>query len=123
VTLVSRVTQGCKPVSKVRAVTAAERDLVLTLDGQPALDLLLADLGVSLGRPQQAPEAVRATLVGLSQARHCTVHARQSLAARCGCDTSWAWIRPARRWRWAMPWLRACRWRFASAMCTPRDPT
>lgn len=74
VALVSRVTQGCKPVSKVRTVTAADRNLLLTLDGAPALDVLLADLGVSLGRPQQALEAVRATLVGLSKAGSAPVH-------------------------------------------------
>ncbi len=66
--LVSRVTQGCKPVSKARTVTAAERNLILELDGQAALDVLLADLNVSLERPQEALEAVRATLVGLAAA-------------------------------------------------------
>ena len=64
--LVSRVTQGCKPLSRSRTVTAAEHNLLLTLDGEPALDVLLADLQVSLERPQQALEAVRATLVGLT---------------------------------------------------------
>jgi small ligand-binding sensory domain FIST len=38
----------------------------LALDGQPALDVLLADLNVSLDQPQQALEKVRATLVGLT---------------------------------------------------------
>ena len=66
--LVSRVTQGCKPLSRSRTVTAAEHNLLLTLDGEPALDVLLADLQVSLERPQQALEAVRATLVGLTSA-------------------------------------------------------
>ena len=66
VALVSRVTQGCKPVSAQRTVTAAEGIVVLTLDGEPALDVLLHDLGVSLERPQQALEAVRATLAGLA---------------------------------------------------------
>jgi small ligand-binding sensory domain FIST len=66
--LVSRVTQGCKPVSKARTVTAADHNLLLELDGQPALDVLLADLKVSLERPQEALEAVRSTLVGLAGA-------------------------------------------------------
>jgi small ligand-binding sensory domain FIST len=66
--LVSRVTQGCKPVSKARTVTAADHNLILELDGEPALDVLLADLGISLERPQEALEAVRATLVGLAGA-------------------------------------------------------
>lgn len=63
--LVSRVTQGCLPVSRARKVTGAEGNVVLALDAQPALDVLLRDLSVSLERPQQALEAVRATLVGL----------------------------------------------------------
>ncbi len=41
---------------------------MLQLDGEPALDVLLADLQVSLERPQEAIEAVRATLVGLVDA-------------------------------------------------------
>lgn len=41
------VTQGCQPVGPVRRVSAAEGGLILMLDGQPALDLLLADLGVA----------------------------------------------------------------------------
>ena len=66
--LVSRVTQGCKPVSKARTVTAADHNLILELDGEAALDVLLADLNVSLERPQEALEAVRSTLVGLAGA-------------------------------------------------------
>ena len=66
--LVSRVTQGCKPVSKARTVTAAERNLILELDGVAALDVLLADLQISLEQPQQALQEVRATLVGLAAA-------------------------------------------------------
>ena len=66
--LVSRVTQGCKPVSKARTVTAAERNLILELDGVAALDVLLADLHISLDDPQEALQAVRATLVGLAAA-------------------------------------------------------
>ena len=66
--LVSRVTQGCKPVSKARTVTAAAHNLILELDGEAALDVLLADLNVSLERPQEALEAVRCTLVGLAGA-------------------------------------------------------
>jgi small ligand-binding sensory domain FIST len=63
--LVSRVTQGCLPVSRARSVTSADGNVVLALDGEPALEVLLGDLSVSLDRPQQALEAVRATLVGL----------------------------------------------------------
>lgn len=66
VPLISRVTQGCLPVSRSRTITASDRNLVLALDGQPALDVLLADLNVSLDQPQQALKKVRATLVGLT---------------------------------------------------------
>jgi small ligand-binding sensory domain FIST len=65
VAMVSRVTQGCQPVSKTRVVTACDANVVTELDGQPALDALLLDLNVSLEQPQQALTAVRATLVGL----------------------------------------------------------
>jgi len=64
--LVSRVTQGCKPVSPTRTITSADHNLLLELDGQPALDVLLADLQISLDQPQQALQSVRATLVGLA---------------------------------------------------------
>jgi small ligand-binding sensory domain FIST len=67
VDLVSRVTQGCKPVSKTRVVTECQDNVVLTLDGEPALEVLLRDLAVSLDEPQTALQAVRATLVGLAQ--------------------------------------------------------
>ncbi|MEY4099899.1 MAG: hypothetical protein RL300_1070, partial [Pseudomonadota bacterium] len=66
VTLVSRVTQGCQPISRAHQVTRAERNLVLTLDGEPALDLMLRTLNVTLDEPSEALRAVRATLVGLT---------------------------------------------------------
>ena len=68
VTMISRVTQGCQPISKVRAVTGWDGHVLTELDGEPALDVLLADLGVDLYDPQRAVNAVRATLVGLSRA-------------------------------------------------------
>jgi small ligand-binding sensory domain FIST len=67
VALVSRVTQGCQPVGPARRITAAERHIVLELDGQPALPLLLSDLGLAdLADPRAALPRLRATLVGLS---------------------------------------------------------
>jgi small ligand-binding sensory domain FIST len=65
VSLVSRVTQGCQPVSKLRRVDAADKNVVTEIDGEPALDVLLRDLDVSLGKPHEALAAIRATLVGL----------------------------------------------------------
>ncbi len=68
VSLVSRVTQGCRPIAGQRIVTGASGNLITELDGQPALDLLLADTGISLDEPQEAMARLRATLVGLTQA-------------------------------------------------------
>ena len=64
--LVSRVTQGCQPLGPSRRITRSERNLVLTLDDQPALPLLLAELGLTLDPPQPALRALRNTLVGLT---------------------------------------------------------
>ena len=70
VLLLSRVSQGCQPLtangSKTRKITACDGNLVIALDGEPALDVLLHDLNVSLEQPQEALEAVRATLAGIS---------------------------------------------------------
>jgi small ligand-binding sensory domain FIST len=67
VALVSRVTQGSQPVGPTRQVTAAERHVVLELDGQPALPCLLADLGLaSLASPRDVLPRLRNTLVGLT---------------------------------------------------------
>lgn len=65
VSLVSRVTQGCQPVSAQRVITAAEGNVITGLDGEPALDVLLRDLAISLDEPRPAIDKVRATLVGL----------------------------------------------------------
>jgi small ligand-binding sensory domain FIST len=67
VQLISRVTQGCQPVAAPRLITAADGNLVTGLDGEPALDVLLEDLNISLERPQAAMAALRTTLVGLTQ--------------------------------------------------------
>ena len=66
--LVSRVTQGCLPVGPVRLITGVEGNVVTELDGEPALDVMLRDLDVTLDKPREALGVVRATLVGLSGA-------------------------------------------------------
>lgn len=69
ISLVSRVTQGCQPMGELHSVTAAQENVVLELDGEPALDVLLDTLEVSLdGDPQPALRKVRATLAGLMSA-------------------------------------------------------
>ena len=67
VALMSRVTQGCQPVGKTRTITACDHNLVIELDGKPALDVMLQELGVTLAQPQAALDKVRQTLVGLIQ--------------------------------------------------------
>lgn len=67
VQMLSRVTQGCQPVAPARRITGADGNLVLELDGEPALDLLLEDLGITLEQPQAAVASLRHTLVGLTQ--------------------------------------------------------
>lgn len=64
--LMSRVTQGCRPVSVDHEITACEANVVTELDGQPALDVMLDDLDISLDQPHEALAKVRKTLVGLS---------------------------------------------------------
>ncbi|RLJ37359.1 small ligand-binding sensory domain FIST [Acidovorax sp. 106] len=70
VPLLSRVTQGCQPVGALRTITAANDNVVLELDHEPALDVLLDTLQVTLdgGDPQPALRRVRATLAGLVDA-------------------------------------------------------
>lgn len=49
VQLLSGLTQGCTPIGPVRTVTAARENLVVTLDGEPAVAALKADIE-DLGR-------------------------------------------------------------------------
>jgi small ligand-binding sensory domain FIST len=83
VALVSRVTQGCQPVGPVRTITAAEGNLVLAFDGEPALPCLLRDLGATRDEPRVLLPRLRATLVGLSD-RHDDMLAR---GGQFGTDT------------------------------------
>ncbi len=68
ISLVSRVTQGCQPIAAQRVITAAQANLITQLDGEPALDVLLRDAGISLEQPEPAMAGLRATLVGLTEA-------------------------------------------------------
>jgi len=64
--LVSRVTQGCQPVGRPRAITGSSNNVITSLDGEGALDCLLADLGLAGREPRDALPQIRQTLVGLS---------------------------------------------------------
>ena len=64
--LISRVTQGCQPIGPSRKITKAERNFVVSLDGKPALDCVLQDLGLDRDRPDhELSQALSTTLVGL----------------------------------------------------------
>ena len=63
--LLSRVSQGCQPVGPQRVITAAERNVVLALDGEPALECLLRDAGLAGVEPREALPRLRQILVGL----------------------------------------------------------
>ena len=73
VALISRVTQGCLPIAPVHTVTGCEGHLVAHLDNEPALDVLVRDLQIDLAKPQLALAKVRATLVGLAQAKDASI--------------------------------------------------
>ena len=66
--LLSRVTQGCLPLAQAHSVTSAQDNVALTLGSEPALDVMLRELKVSMAQPEAALQAVRATLVGLMPA-------------------------------------------------------
>ncbi|MDD5481191.1 FIST N-terminal domain-containing protein [Rhodoferax sp.] len=67
VALVSRVTQGCLPIHGAHQITRADRNVVLALDGEPALTVLLRELQVTLDEPREALVAIRNTLAGLTE--------------------------------------------------------
>lgn len=66
VDLISRVTQGCQPIGPWRNISEGERNFVRSLDGKPALDCVLQDLGLDRTLSDHAlSEALSGTLVGL----------------------------------------------------------
>ena len=73
VAMVSRVTQGCLPIAKEHTITSVDNNVVLTLDGEPALQVLERDLQINLADKQPAIAKVRATLVGLSAAHDSSI--------------------------------------------------
>jgi small ligand-binding sensory domain FIST len=67
VALISRVTQGCQPIGPTRRITACERNIAIELDGKPAMECLLRDLGMdNLDDPRTALPRLRSTLIGLT---------------------------------------------------------
>jgi small ligand-binding sensory domain FIST len=97
VALVSRVTQGCQPIrlpkghvaegkaAKAHRITKSDRHVVLELDGEPALDVLLDELGITLSDPQRAVVSLKQTFVGLTHGSQGSSLARSQ--GRFGADT------------------------------------
>lgn len=46
VVVATRLTQGCSPIGAPRTVTECQRNVLITLDGRPALDVLREDTGL-----------------------------------------------------------------------------
>lgn len=49
VTVATRLTQGCSPIGPKHAVTECQRNIILKLDGRPALDVMREDMGERFG--------------------------------------------------------------------------
>ncbi len=72
VELVTRVSQGCHPLAGAHRVTRGQDNLIVELDGRPALDVLLEDCGVkevasvnATTRRELLVRTVRTTLCGM----------------------------------------------------------
>lgn len=50
VAVATRLTQGCSPIGPKHSITECQRNIILSLDGRPALDVMREDLGERFGR-------------------------------------------------------------------------
>jgi len=50
VTVATRLTQGCSPIGPKHAVTACQHNVIISLDGRPALEVFKEDIGEALAR-------------------------------------------------------------------------
>ena len=50
VTVATRLTQGCSPIGPKHGITACQRNVIVSLDGEPALDVFKEDIGEALAR-------------------------------------------------------------------------
>ena len=48
--VVTGLSQGCSPIGKVHTITEAERNVIMAIDGRPALDVFKEDIGEILAR-------------------------------------------------------------------------
>ncbi|MGH8618950.1 MAG: FIST signal transduction protein [Burkholderiales bacterium] len=50
ITVATRLTQGCSPIGPRRTITQAERNIIVTIDDRPALEVFREDIGERLSR-------------------------------------------------------------------------
>jgi small ligand-binding sensory domain FIST len=50
VTVATRLTQGCSPIGPKHAITACQQNVIISLDGRPALEVFQEDIGEALAR-------------------------------------------------------------------------
>lgn len=50
ITIATRLTQGCSPIGGKHVVTTSQQNVIISLDGRPALDVFREDIGETLGR-------------------------------------------------------------------------
>lgn len=50
VTVATRLTQGCSPIGSKHVITACQRNVIISIDGRPALDVFREDIGEVLAR-------------------------------------------------------------------------
>jgi len=50
VTVATRLSQGCSPIGPRHVITDCQRNVIVTLDGRPALDVFREDVGEALAR-------------------------------------------------------------------------
>ena len=86
VRLITRIAHGCQPVAPAHTLTDADGTVLLALDGEPALDVLLRDLHISLDDPQHAVGILRQTLLGLAPGATNASHPTERLAGDLADD-------------------------------------
>ena len=50
ITVATRLTQGCSPVGPKHEITSSQHNVIITLDGRPALEVFKEDIGEQLSR-------------------------------------------------------------------------
>jgi hypothetical protein len=45
VTVATRLTQGCSPIGPKRVITTCQQNVIISLDGRPALEVFKEDIG------------------------------------------------------------------------------